>query len=311
MINSVLSNEKFTTWADFKWAICDLRDVFPSSFEPEGYRRLRLISAQYIDQRNKLQALTTLTEVQTWLNENCISLLYVPFGFLNTDSFSKEPVYPIQFRFLNVEENPDIDFTYTEAKLDFINEPVVGSGWSGELIVKVDPSVRYDKNLLQSGLGSFGIYVIDSDFIRTDGSTYFRLNFHMIKRDFNLVDFNSRDWIDEAEVFGRNFHNTDAIPEEIWMDDDWYDDEDEHEPMDQADTSQPISNNSSVVKCRQGYRIETTANLSIFEIERWIKSNNICPIEDFYYLGRWKNRDVFLFDDKDIAMLFKLTFGGQ
>ena len=57
--------------------------------------------------------------------------------------------------------------------------------------------------------------------------------------------------------------------------------------------------------------VKTTAGRHVEEIRQWMDEQDLYEIQDYDYLGREGARDVFAFENKDIAMLFKLPFGGD
>lgn len=200
MIRSVLDNQHFDTIADFRlwvtyvyensWRLSEIGE------RPENYRRLRMITRQYVEHRRRLHALTTLTDVERWLNHEHLALFNVPMNHLD---LQRKPTAPHEFKFYNVVRDSLID---TIHRLDsFTEEPVKGEGWSGNLMVKIKPNPRHDITALKFALGSYGIYITETLYAPIQ-DTWAGLDFSfvMLRRDFKFKDFREEDWLNPDMV---------------------------------------------------------------------------------------------------------------
>lgn len=195
MIRSVLDNQHFATWAEYWYGMTsfyETADLVERCVRyPADYRRLRMITRQYAMHRQRLQALTTLTDVEKWLNQEHLALFNVPMNYLDN---RRRPIAPLEFKFTNVVEDRHID---TIHRLDvFTEEPIKGKGWSGSLIVKIVTNPRYDITALRFALGSYGIYVTEVEYSPIQGASAYELTFSMLRRDFKLKGFREEDWLD-------------------------------------------------------------------------------------------------------------------
>jgi hypothetical protein len=57
--------------------------------------------------------------------------------------------------------------------------------------------------------------------------------------------------------------------------------------------------------------VKTAVGRRMREIEFWLREANLEIVQDYDYLGRERARDVFAFESKQTAILFKLTFGSE
>ena len=68
----------------------------------------------------------------------------------------------------------------------------------------------------------------------------------------------------------------------------------------------------SLSKVKIGEQTTVTSQNNVLTIDRWFKAQGWNMDKDYYYLGFKKSgAEVFSFPDKNKAMLFKLTFGGE
>lgn len=226
MIRSVLGNQPFDTWAEFtnnmnsiyydstreQWTISD----------PETYRRLRMISRQYVAHRTTLQSFNSLKDIEQWLNTNSIHILNVPLNYL--DRPGQVYARPTRISFRNMIRDDDID-TKFYIGLD-IDEPVVGKGWSGEIIVEI-PVQRHPTRTLLQGLGAYGIYTRNIEYSIAGLTPYYIFSFVLLERDFQLKNFNEEDWKyhDSVEHDDDFFDNMSEDDLERWDRDRLFDDD--------------------------------------------------------------------------------------
>lgn len=194
MIRSVLDNQCFKTLADYRYGMAILYDtadlIERCVRRPQDYRRLRMITRQYVAHRNHLQALTALSDVEKWLNSEHLALFNVPMNHLDE---RRKPIAPLEFKFSNVVRDSHID---TIHRLDiFTEEPIKGKGWVGGLVVKITTNPRYDITALRFALSSYGIYITEVEYSPIQGASAYDLSFAMLRRDFKLKGFREDDWL--------------------------------------------------------------------------------------------------------------------
>lgn len=163
---------------------------------PENYRRLRLITSQYVMHRTVVHSLTTLQGVEKWLNENHLALFNVPMNFL--DTVRNVYVRPQEMKFCKVVE-ADIDTNSSFATT--VDEPILGKGWSGELVVTYPSShTRILSRTLQNGLIAYGIYIDEVEYRPVGTQRIYHFKFSMLQRDFNTIEFQKDDWLDSEPM---------------------------------------------------------------------------------------------------------------
>jgi hypothetical protein len=57
--------------------------------------------------------------------------------------------------------------------------------------------------------------------------------------------------------------------------------------------------------------VKTRIGRELPDIERWLVEQDLKILRDYHYLGRHHASDFFSFSDPKVAMLFKLTYGGE
>jgi hypothetical protein len=66
----------------------------------------------------------------------------------------------------------------------------------------------------------------------------------------------------------------------------------------------------SLSKLSTRHVVKTAVGRQMDRIEIWLRDAKLEIVKDYDYLGRDQARDVFAFERKSDAMMFKLTFGG-
>jgi hypothetical protein len=154
----------------------------------EGLSRFkrRMASRQYQVARRQVQSLGSIEEVAQWLNDNNLAVLFCPLNILVPPN-RLGPLNKMDFR--NFRLNDEIDF-HAGMGL-FGEEPVQGSGWHGEILIR---DLQGNLMSLVTGLNSLGIYVSNMDFHRIDGKAYYLLDVNFLSRDWTFPDFDDMDW---------------------------------------------------------------------------------------------------------------------
>lgn len=69
--------------------------------------------------------------------------------------------------------------------------------------------------------------------------------------------------------------------------------------------------NMTLSKMSKRQVVKTTVGRHVAEVQTWLDEQGLEAVQHYDYLGRENACDVFAFENRDVAMLFKLTFGGK
>jgi hypothetical protein len=204
-MGNLITNMPLTDWrgarafySEVYWQFGELAPQLIA--DPTLYRRIRMISAQYVHYRESVQAITDFAVLEKWLNEEQHLLYNVPMNFFLE---RRQAVSFNTAKFQNVSADT---FDTTVVHDDELSEEVVGPGWSAELVIEVATFPKLDPIALKNALASFGIYVISTQYsgFRENHDSNFLLSVIMLERDFKM-EVNELDWIldqDEDDPFG-------------------------------------------------------------------------------------------------------------
>jgi hypothetical protein len=216
-----LTNTPITNWREARafysevyWLFGELAPQLLA--DPTLYRRIRMVSAQYVHYREQVQKITDFGVLQQWLNDEQHLLYNVPINFFLE---RRQAVSFNSAKFQNISTDT---FDTTVIHDNEISEEVVGPGWSAELVIEVPTFPKLDLIALKNALGSFGIYVLDAQYsgFRENRDSNHLLSVIMLERDFKM-EVNVLDWIlDQNEDDPFDLIDDDAL--DIEDDDDDY-----------------------------------------------------------------------------------------